>query len=581
MKKYLILIVILFSCAAMWLAQGNPTYYASPSGAGSACGNDAPCSLATVLSAASPAAGGATVLLRGGTYPGPVVSAVSGALGSGLDAPDGKVIIRPYPGERVIITHDGSANNTLSVTGAYQWWECIEITDPFKATTPALQALVSITGEGHKFIANTIHDGRIGIFDPAGATNLELNQNDVFYNGTISTEHGIYSQNSTPTKRIIENIVNHNAGFGLHDFGSAGFVRYMTELGNALIQNGAIQGSNTHRERQLYHSSSAGPMLALDDERNMTYEPINASSTIQAVFDGNNNVDVVFKDNYLVGTEQLLIYGFSDATVTGNTLMPRNGFDRFVDVSRRAGGTWTFDNNSYVLGYADSNPSRWYNGSLKTFTQWVAATGYDTHSTYVEPASHKPAANVVFVQPNAYIPGFGHVIIYDWLGVKNVSVDVGGILSLGDTYEVHYYQDPLGAPVSTGTYAGSLTFTMTGLHVAAPTAFSGMAVPALTAPEFGAFIVRKTGVALTATPTVTSTPTVTRTFTPTSTPTFTATPTFTSTATFTPTPTPTFTFTATPTSTPTPTPTMTDLEWLHVVRDPLSLLLTPTATPTP
>jgi hypothetical protein len=99
-------------------------------------------------------------------------------------------------------------------------------------------------------------------------------------------------------------------------------------------------------------------------------------------------------------------------------------------------------------------------------------------------------------------------------------VDVSGILSDGDGYEVRNAQDFYGAPVLQGTYNGSaLVLPMTGLSVATPI---GVAAPASTGSEFNAFILLPASSGGTPTATHTRTPTApgaTATHTPTKTPT--------------------------------------------------------------
>lgn len=548
-------------------ATATVVLYASPTGIGGACTLEVPCGLQAALSTTY--GPGSTIVLRGGTYTGSFVS-------PGI----GPVTICPYPGEAVTIAYggakmpDGSGAAVVSITGSLQTWKGIEVTNPLKATTvatPNIPATVVVSGDSNLLLALYVNNGRIGIYGGKDATNLSIVGCLIRYNGATALEHGIYLQNDVGTKLVAFCIVDANGGYGIHAYGAAGPVRGITEIGNLILMNGAIRGT---RERQDFHLSSSQPMSALVVDRNMFYDfPGRASTSI--VFDGNGST-VSATNNYIGGGSQcLFVHGFSAATVTGNTCLPRNTDDAFVDVAST--GPWIFNANAYAV--PGPNPSRWrYGGALRTFPQWKATSGFDASSSYSEQA---PAANVLFVQPIPGLPGRGHVIAYNWQKAASISVDVSSILSSGDQFEVAYYQDPLGPPVLAGTYAGgAITLPTSGLRVAAPVAFAGSVTPALTAPEFLAFVIRKKGTSWQTSPS----PLPTASVSPTPNPTFTATSTATSTPTATSSPTPSSTATATRTSTPTATSTSTATATSTATPTATSTATptnTPTATPTP
>ena len=106
----------------------------------------------------------------------------------------------------------------------------------------------------------------------------------------------------------------------------------------------------------------------------------------------------------------------------------------------------------------------------------------------------QPKTTEVYVRHNMYEPGRGHVVVYNWEHTKTVSVDLSDVgLKPGDRFEIRDAQNYHAAPVVTDTYwpFRRVTIPMTGLTVAAPA--GAVAVPPRhTAPEFGAFVVRKT-----------------------------------------------------------------------------------------
>lgn len=531
-------------CAAV-KTSGTVSLYASPTGSGAACSLVVPCSLATGLTTVS---AGGTLNLRAGTYSGHFTSPAAGP-----------VTIAPYQNERAIIDHDGTGNSTLTVTGSKQTWTGIEITNSRKATTPLLSApvaLISNQGSDNVFVALIVHDGNIGIFDGPSAQRTIIEDSLFYYDGAQDTEHNIYVQNASGVKIIRNNLIFHSYGLGVHAYGASGPVVGIHLDSNAIIQSGALKGS---RARNILFLSGQ-PISDASITNNLTWDVSAGTSAAQCELDGNANVDATITGNTFAGPEPLFIHGFSRAVVTGNTFIPRTGWDAFIDAQEPAGSLWSFNGNAYTLGYSnDHDPQRWrYNGTLLRLAQWKAQ-GFDATSSYAEPATGRPAANQVYVIPNAATSGRGFVVAYNWNHAANVMADLSSILAVGDQFQATYYQNPLGTPVLTGTYAGlPVSFNLGSLTVAKPV--TGQ-TPALTAPEFVIFVITKKGgapstptpIPATLTPTATSTPTQTATSTPspTQTPTLTATPTFTPSFT----PTATVTPSSTPTSTPTPTNT--------------------------
>jgi hypothetical protein len=57
---------------------------------------------------------------------------------------------------------------------------------------------------------------------------------------------------------------------------------------------------------------------------------------------------------------------------------------------------------------------------------------------------------------NDYDPSRAHLVIYNWSGAKEVSIDLSGFLARDDQYAVfdpkHFYQ----SPVLSGKYAGPI-----------------------------------------------------------------------------------------------------------------------------
>ena len=101
-----------------------------------------------------------------------------------------------------------------------------------------------------------------------------------------------------------------------------------------------------------------------------------------------------------------------------------------------------------------------------------------------------PTGVQTFVRPNQYEPNRANITIFNWALQDSVAVDLSGVLTPGDEFEIRNVQDFFGAPVVSGTYdGGTVSIPMSGLSVAAPV---GWPAPAPTGPEFNAFVVMTT-----------------------------------------------------------------------------------------
>ena len=536
------LVAALFcSVSLAWVAPaGAADFYVSPTASASGTGTISnPWKLQTALNQPSSVHPGDTIWLRGGTYTGaPFTSNLNGTSAS-------PIIVRQYPGERATIDGNYAGTEvTLKIMGSYTWYWGFEIfnSDPTRSSPdpnlnpPRRGEGVQQSGDGTRMINMIVHDTSQGVITGESATDGRIYGNLFYYNGYDAPDrghgHGIYAQNlgSTP-KPIYDNIIFQQFGWGIHAYSEGGHLDNLDFQGNVSFNNGGLSGSwHTNILLGGTQNKATNPKLT----SNFTYNTGQGNTNNLGYSAGCTNPGIT--NNYLASGTALGISNCSGLTITGNT----------------------------------------FYGSISGFTQ----SGFPSNTYY---GSTRPTGVKVFVRPNAYEAKRANIVIYNWDLQGTVSVDVSGVLAVGDGFEVRNAQDFFGAPVLTGTYSGgSITLPMTGLSVAAPV---GVVAPNPTGPEFNVFVLlpASAGGAPTATPTKTGTatpvpPTATRTPTPapptaTRTPTRTPTsapptatrtatpppPTATRTATSVPptaTRTPTRTSTAAP-STPTPTPTRT------------------------
>ncbi|HEY1252033.1 MAG TPA: S-layer homology domain-containing protein [Thermoanaerobaculia bacterium] len=472
---------------------------------------------------------GDTIWLRGGTYSGNFVSYLNGTSSS-------PIIVRQYAGE--VATLDGGSSSTcvLSTRGGYTWFWGFEIksSDPIRQSSQTgsnptdihrgdgVQIWQTATEAGLKFINLVIHDARQGVSFWQEATDAEINGCIIYYNGWNGSDrghgHGIYTQNQTGTKHIVDSIIRDNFDHGIQGYGSAtAHLNNYDIHGNTFIGNGLLANPPGGRNL-LIGGDSTAQNLSISD--NMLY--YQAAESPDSAFQLGYNAGctgTTVTNNY-VSNNTMFSGGCLPASMTGNTFY---------------GSTSGFPHSSY--------PNNTYTTS-------------------------RPTALQVFVRPNAYEAGRANITVFNWPNQSSVSVDLTGVLAPGTGYEVRNAQDFFGAPVASGTYSGgSISLPMTGLSVAAPV---GWAAPAPTGPEFNVFVLLPASPG--GTPTATPAPptaTPTRTSTPTPVP-----PSATPTLTRTPTPVPP---TPTPSNTPlpaSPTPTLTP-----TVPGPTSTPAPPTPTP--
>ncbi len=200
---------------------------------------------------------GDTVWLHAGRYGGGTAASI--LTSSLVGSPAAPIIVRAFPGERVIIDAwlqvgcCDQANNPAN--GSYTWFWGIEFagynTNRASTTdgTQSNHAGADAWGDGTKFINCVLHDtsGGISIWD---AKNAEAYGN-ILYNiggygpkGDRGHGHDFYLQNTAPSVLAVsDNIGFNNFDEGLQAFGSTtAFVQNMTLAGNVIFNSGLLYG---------------------------------------------------------------------------------------------------------------------------------------------------------------------------------------------------------------------------------------------------------------------------------------------------------------------------------------------------
>ena len=427
-------------------------FFVSPSGSVGGDGSIGnPWDLQTALGGRTSVGPGDTIWLRGGTYRGTFLSNLNGT-------PSAPIKVRPYASERAILDGGNSNHvNILTVSGSYTWYWGFEITssDPNRVSNQTgsnptdvgrgggvAVDQTSATGAGLKFINLVVHDtaGGFGLWKEA--VDAEVYGCVVYYNGWTGPDrghgHGVYGQNLTGTKRVVDNIVFSNFSHGIQVFGSeAAFLDNITVQGNTFFDNGM---PNDYQRNILVGGGSIAQNPRIID--NVLYYRGNAGQNLNVGY-----------DPYGVGA--------ANPVITGNYIV--NGDNQFSPLNTNV----TMTGNAFYSTV---------NGAV------AALYPSNTYST------SRPTTPRIFVRPNQYEPGRANITVVNWGGASTVSVDLSSVLAPGAAYEIHDAQNFFAAPVVKGTSDGSpVSLPMTGFSAAT---LLGLSTPPATGPVFNVFVLQ-------------------------------------------------------------------------------------------
>ncbi|MGE0128173.1 MAG: right-handed parallel beta-helix repeat-containing protein [Blastocatellales bacterium] len=443
-----------------------------------------PLDLPTALSRKSPAKPGDSIWLRGGVYRGIFESTISGS----ANAP---ITVRSYPGERATFDCPDrtSALPMITVNGEYTHFRDFEITCSDPDRTQGRPGGVGLFGRGTKLINLVIHDTGIGVGGWTPSIDAEIYGCVIYHIGWQLNQqdrghgHGIYVQNDAGTKRVADNIIFDQYGFGIHAYTENGSIKGFHFDGNTIFGSGSLAvPAGTYYPNILVGGFKPSERVTLTN--NYLYHPLNAIVyNCQLFYSAKNNNDVTLRDNYIAGGHEALhIHEWQKATVTGNTFVGAVYLASVAPASGYRHSDYTWENNNYIsLNRTPSYSPFAFGLDGKyvgyNFSSWQKATGFDKNGSYQQPPSGRPAGVKVFVRPNQYEAGRANITVYNWDLKNQVEVDVSSSLRNGDRYEVRNARNFYGQPVLSGVYDGKpLSLPMAGSQPA---------------PEFGVFVLMK------------------------------------------------------------------------------------------
>ena len=445
----------LLALAVAFLAMpaAGAEFFVAPTGTDSGNGTkESPWSLKKAFSPPTAVKPGDTIWLRGGTYTGSFMSRLKGL-------PNKPIVVRQYPSEHVIFDNAGTGNMpSLDVRGLYTWFWGFEVTNSSTDRGSAAGdvdrgAGVHLLGRGTKLINLVVHDTGQGVLSTDAAPDAEINGCLFYYNGEDGPDrghgHGIYVQNGDGNKRVVDNVIFDQFGWGIHAYTEGGTLYNLHFEGNTSFNNGLlsqVSGATTNILVGANGAPAGSPTSSTKVAKgitlvsNITY--FSQDQGVGANLGYNKGIaSPTILDNYLIGHDALaLINAFRPIPMSGNTIYGRiEGFE-----------TAEFPSNTY-------------------FTS-------------------RPTGVKVFVRPNQYEPGRANITILNWDKVPSVGVSLKGILKAGTAYEIRNAQNFFGPAVLSGTYDGSSTLQlpMNGLAPATPV---GRPAPPPTGPDFQVFVV--------------------------------------------------------------------------------------------
>jgi hypothetical protein len=283
---------------------------------------------------------------------------------------------------------------------------------------------------------------------------------------------------------FLDNISFRNFATGLDAHSVGGYVNGFHLEGNVLFDN---------YEWGIFLSGKNYPIERLKIVGNFTYykrTDTMGKGSVQAGYEDAVHQDVELRDNYFVlGPHDRSFYlkDFKTITLTGNTIV---GPGLLARVSQKTKVAFEARKNAWFGGGA--GPFKYRDKPLD-FAGWQAATQTDADSTW---SKDYPRDVKVFVRPNPFEPGRGHVIVYNWAVNKTVTADISGILPAGTRYEIRDAQNYYARPVAAGLYDGrAVSIPMDQKEIAVPIGDCPHIKDRFrpTAPEFGVFVVLPAG----------------------------------------------------------------------------------------
>lgn len=443
-------------------------FYVAPNGLPTNDGSlESPWDLQTALNQPEGVTDHSKIWMRGGEYiNGPYIARLRA---TSSDADETTITLRSYPGEWAILdgrdTEDGKFVFQISGVNCRYWGFEITNTNP-NANHPGLH-----------------YAGKDDYSDLNG--NVMINciihnvNGNLFYHGNglygcilsfcgidgSNHDHSAYVQANQDTLKhwMHDNIWLFSYGYHLHGFaGGVVSIKNLEAIGNVFVNAGYAWStpdpSNLQKTNVIVRVDWTGGV------------------TDQIHFDSNYGWHEIEEP---LGTHSM-IYRFAEKQGPAQNTNYR--------VNNNVFRGWT-DFESYRLN-ADWSELKECEGNTFFPVRQPFPTNDYPNNAYHTTAS-PPSGQQIFVRPNRYEQGRGHIVVFNWDELDTAQIDLSNVLSVGDLYEVLNGQNYFGDPVALGAYDGNpIALPMAGLEPAQP--MNGVIDEnEKTGKAFNIFVVRK------------------------------------------------------------------------------------------
>jgi len=492
MRAAILLLGLILVLAQAATAQTREFYVAPAGNAAGDGSREQPWDLGTALAQPPSVKPGDTIWLRGGMYRGAFASKLTGTEAA-------PIVVRQARGERATIDCRVAQGSSLfTVDGAWTVYRDFEVTCSNDATRVTQQAGsfpndvdrggIHCRGAQIRFVNLVVHDTGNAIGFWAEGEGGEISGCILYNCGWRGPDrghgHGIYAQNRTGTKRLVDNIIFNQFAYGIHAYGSdkASLNGFHLE-GNVSFNNGAPAGPDQGSPN--IHVGGGCPADRVVLARNYTYHSRPATDVRLGYAGLNGSLEL--RDNYFAGYSDIRLW--RSVTTLRNTWI---GDDSLVSLETPEGTdpkTYRWNENEYFASRARYTPHVLRDAGkpfANGWQEWRDKSGFDAQGSYT---IARPTGVRIFVRPNRDEPGRANVIVYNWDRKEAVAVDLKQVLKPGQRFRIVNAQDFYGPPVVSGAFGGDpISIPMKPSPTPPPVGMPGFRPP-VTEPEFGAFVV--------------------------------------------------------------------------------------------
>lgn len=466
-------------------------FHAAPTGTAQGDGTiSQPWDLATALSANERVKPGDTLWLQEGIYRGGFTTQLTGTV-------DKPIAVRGAPGERVTIDtrpRDERDNGLFAIQGSDVVFRDFEVmcSDPLRETKLAgswpediRRGSIHVRGSRISLINLVVHDLESGFGFWSEGEGGEISGCLIYNNGWQGPDrahgHAIYAQNAKGTKKLKDNIIFHQFGYGIHIYGSEkASLKGFEIVGNICFENGVLSKNGDRAPGIMVGGASPAERIVVRD--NVVF-----GSGIRLGYPwGTMSEDVLCTGNYCEG---LVVRDFRKAIVNHNTVVaPSTAVILEGEGKLQLSGYQWSENHFYITDGRWGDFAIIENGKSRglTFDEWRKETNLAAKSHFTKGSPDKLR---VIIRPNPHQPGRANIVVLNPGELAEVELDLAGVLKPMQEFRIVSAKDFYGPSLVAGTYDGQLVrLPMKAVTPPPPVGMPNVKLP-VTEQQFAAFVV--------------------------------------------------------------------------------------------